>query len=188
MGPRPSGRGNRRSAPSSPARGPRFNGASTFRSRKHRFGLRGHVAKCDMLQWGLDLPVEETRPAGTTRAHLDRASMGPRPSGRGNTLGSVRLSPHVRSFNGASTFRSRKHPSALPRFASRARLQWGLDLPVEETRHRAVASEVVAAASMGPRPSGRGNFPISCSMPCALKLQWGLDLRVLSAGVLDLLT
>ena len=132
MGPRPSGRGNtvssRRSRPASSS----FNGASTFRSRKH--GLAG-LSKNEIftLQWGLDLPVEET-----------------------DALGRLAWLPS--RFNGASTFRSRKPPFCPVVSSTRPALQWGLDLPVEETPLRpSRARREVRHASMGPRPSGRGN-------------------------------
>src|SRR5581483_4505535 len=144
------------------------------------------------LQWGRDHLVAET---GTPRRKSwapGRASMGPRPSGRGNLRrtacsrtprgcfngaatiwsrkpGRPRWMSYERPcFNGAATIWSRKRPPAL-RWAIRltTSLQWGRDHLVAETRGGWPTSPGTQLASMGPRPSGRGNpGPCTASRWC----------------------
>src|SRR5581483_7916104 len=80
-----------------------------------------------------------------------RASMGPRPSGRGNTAGNLLI-------------------------AIVAVLQWGRDHLVAETSSQPSALSVDRRASMGPRPSGRGNHVHVSGQPeIVIVLQWGRD-------------
>ena len=136
MGPRPFGRGRRRPRAALPC-------------------------LCGLLQWGRDLSVAEGGgpPAGSRRGiecfngaatfrsrkadlyHLPgqawRASMGPRPFGRGRQTDGARTPAHMGGFNGAATFRSQKasgHANAKDR----------------------------RKASMGPRPFGRGRGGLPC--------------------------
>ena len=70
--------------------------------------VEGAQAAEGLLQWGRDLSVAEGAGIAASGPRSARASMGPRPFGRGRRL---RRSPsyHVqRRFNGAATFRSRK--------------------------------------------------------------------------------
>ena len=117
------------------------------------------------LQWGRDLSVAEGHPTLRRRRPRRNASMGPRPFGRGRGSRATRASSPRRlqwgrdlsvaegldndflanahkSFNGAATFRSRK--ADAPRRAAGPR-----------------------AASMGPRPFGRGR-------PVAWRRSWGI--------------
>src|SRR5581483_2915250 len=152
------------------------------------------------LQWGRDHLVAET---GTPRRKSwapGRASMGPRPSGRGNLRrtacsrtprgcfngaatiwsrkpGRPRWMSYERPcFNGAATIWSRKRPPAL-RWAIRltTSLQWGRDHLVAETRGGWPTSPGTQLASMGPRPSGRGNSTGGDRWPGVRRLQWGRD-------------
>ena len=107
----------------------RFNGAATFRSRKGG--------------------------AGSAAAHEDeRASMGPRPFGRGRIGDYCHVHLWDPSFNGAATFRSRKG---------------------EGTHQRNEADKL---ASMGPRPFGRGRDVEDKHVAATVSLQWGRDLSV----------
>ena len=150
MGPRPFGRGRRHccaclvrrdllqwgrdlsaaegSSPSCapPSRATCFNGAATFRPRK--------------------VPSK----VQSAKENL-RASMGPRPFGRGRVIRRFSRSRGIAGFNGAATFRPRK---------------------------AVVVGEIVPAgqASMGPRPFGRGRHSGGAEGGQAGQLQWGRDL------------
>src|SRR5579884_4294002 len=180
MGPRPIGRGNsaqpcrRNTAP--PAG---FNGAATDRSRKFRNAVidLGYRQGASMGPRPIGRGNTRRRNASTWRQRC--ASMGPRPIGRGNggDLAGTYPNPSVlqwgrdrsvaeiprhsleghRSvgFNGAATDRSRKLNCCLP------------------------VSVEGGAASMGPRPIGRGNSPErSRSRTTGGALQWGRDRSV----------
>src|SRR6266545_3528897 len=121
IGPRPRGRGNFSTSSPLISATNSFNWASTSRSRKPT--LFGDVNSVPiLLQLGLDLAVEETRP-GRGRARLDgSASIGPRPRGRGNAAETIK--------GARSTWT----------------LQLGLDLAVEETAR--VREPTTSAPSM----------------------------------------
>src|SRR6266540_15306 len=61
-------------------------------------------------------------------------------------------------FNWASTSRSRKLVTLGYPADALVRLQLGLDLAVEETRHHQGQVRRGEEASIGPRPRGRGNL------------------------------
>ena len=154
MGPRPFGRGRRtglskaaqsrllqwgrdlsvaegcwRCRPTAP-RCRRFNGAATFRSRKAVKDLRRLYALY-ALQWGRDLSVAEGDDSISRTPSTGRASMGPRPFGRGRrTFGAADYLAHRASMGPRPFGRGRQMPSNI----------------------RAVHGQ----ASMGPRPFGRG--------------------------------
>src|SRR6266540_3560196 len=82
-------------------------------------------------------------------------------------------------FNWASTSRSRKLVTLGYPADALVRLQLGLDLAVEETRHHQGQVRRGEEASIGPRPRGRGNLLALSGLaagPC--RLQLGLDLAV----------
>src|SRR6266542_2006482 len=82
-------------------------------------------------------------------------------------------------FNWASTSRSRKLVALWYPADALVRLQLGLDLAVEETRHHQGQVRRGEEASIGPRPRGRGNLLALSGLaagPC--RLQLGLDLAV----------
>jgi len=175
MGPRPIGRGNIPVA-----------GSGESRRIELQWGRdqlvaeipdRGHGAVAyQQLQWGRDQLVAEMWDLAMRHAHQWLASMGPRPIGRGNIRlerlgdavadrlqwgrdqlvaeiwrGSAENQMCSSRFNGAATNWSRK---------SRARLHNG---------------ELRGAASMGPRPIGRGNAPAAGAVSLGAALQWGRD-------------
>ena len=126
------------------------------------------------LQWGRDLSAAESRRA-VRAGHRGRASMGPRPFGRGEILLGYEEKPPerlqwgrdlsaaesvwtsaivggLRGFNGAATFRPRR-----------------------DTAHHRVP--VRLQASMGPRPFGRGEAYMRLHVLLGIfMLQWGRDL------------
>ncbi len=181
IGPRPRGRGNFSSSSPLISATNSFNWASTSRSRKPT--LFGDVNSVPiLLQLGLDLAVEETRP-GRGRARLDgSASIGPRPRGRGNSSQASRMSPRRARFNWASTSRSRKRRAPRPRSRRhRQRFNWASTSRSRKPRSRSSrrpgslrfnwastsrsrkrrrddqGRAVDVDASIGPRPRGRGN-------------------------------
>ena len=131
MGPRPFGRGRgtiRR--PGGGRSGGGFNGAATFRSRKASYTTRGRSTS--PLQWGRDLSVAEGRGGGPPIPPCRKASMGPRPFGRGRVgiAGGV-LFQLVASMGPRPFGRGRAQPPGIPRLFLK-RLQWGRDLSVAE--------------------------------------------------------
>ena len=81
-------------------------------------------------------------------------------------------------FNGAATARSRKCVQAGERTGQEPRLQWGRDRAVAEMVNLVMAARKSGAASMGPRPRGRGNPPLPIGTRRRLLLQWGRDRAV----------
>ena len=156
MGPRPYGRGNAVRVHKGCAVLVRFNGAATVRPRKSG-------SRCP------------------ERIQTVRASMGPRPYGRGNTFKNRWMTRKPVCFNGAATVRPRKCRSLPAVPAQTFSLQWGRDRTAAEMatisasspfatwlqwgRDRTAAemlaltapTAAASAASMGPRPYGRGN-------------------------------
>ena len=168
---------------------------------------------------------------GVAMAGQILASMGPRPLGRGIGRSAARRSSGSSGFNGATTSRS-WNPAALRRAVRRTsgfngattsrswnpasrefpaevpkRLQWGHDLSVVESPRPRRGSARARAASMGPRPLGRGIRRSGCRSVCAepasmgprplgrgiltglprgsatsSTLQWGHDLSVVESG------
>ena len=154
MGPRPFGRGRGSLPTMQPLTGSRgFNGAATFRSRKAG--------------------------AGGDRVERAAASMGPRPFGRGRVPSIVTHAKILGCFNGAATFRSRKAAAPPRRRQIPRKLQWGRDLSVAEGWSHEFELIWRKAASMGPRPFGRGRDAIDqVRQGGIMVLQWGRDLSV----------
>src|SRR5581483_3960443 len=129
------------------------------------------------LQWGRDHLVAETDDV-LGRDDLRRAaSMGPRPSGRGNSmLASLRRRSWC-SFNGAATIWSRK-PSVgwAASGAPRRRFNGAATIWSRKLCPRGGDLAGQRHASMGPRPSGRGNLARArADGRFAQMLQWGRD-------------
>ena len=125
-----------------------------------------------------------------------RASMGPRPCGRGNRRGAPVLADGQKRFNGAAPLRARKRCSfrtvsrlspcfngAAPLRARKRFIEDAIDLhggasmgprPCGRGNGGHVSQKLRHAyASMGPRPCGRGNC-LRSAIRCARRaLQWG---------------
>ena len=129
MGPRPFGRGRQVAPRHKRHTPPSFNGAATFRSRKDHTGP-------------VPLPPR-------------RASMGPRPFGRGRLNTSASAAPRCARFNGAATFRSRKESDADMMAGEKASFN-GAATFRSRKEHDPAPIPLCRAASMGPRPFGRG--------------------------------
>ena len=129
-----------------------FNGAATFRSRKAKTW-----SACS---------------AGP------RASMGPRPFGRGRNVLIGRRARPPHGFNGAATFRSRKVPKAIHNVRSH-QASMG-PRPFGRGRNRVYrGARAGRTASMGPRPFGRGRCMETIQPMLSMHLlQWGRDLSV----------
>ena len=131
MGPRPFGRGR--------SQGSRiawnsscFNGAATFRPRK----------------------AARSNQSLSCRSRFNgAATFRPRKEACVNAMGAM-----PPSFNGAATFRPRKAPDARDGEHARLVLQWGRDLSAAEGAHTKPRRHFPVAASMGPRPFGRGRY------------------------------
>ncbi len=102
-----------------------------------------------MLEWGHGPKAVETATAGISTAMKLRASMGPRPEGRGDARSVVRIAAAV------------------------AGLQWGHGPKAVETARGAAWGAERKWASMGPRPEGRGDLDPSVYDADYEKLQWG---------------
>ena len=174
--------------------------AAEGRRRPPRRGLRGGASM-------------GPRPFGRGRTRLrvaciDRAvaSMGPRPFGRGRPPPAASCRPGL-CVNGAATVWPRKDGGRSPdqgnarrrqwgrdRLAAEGasspavwiaarRRQWGRDRLAAEGRYRAGGTVRGLAASMGPRPFGRGRLACACRARRAqIKRQWGRD-RLAAEGV-----
>src|SRR5581483_5112995 len=120
------------------------------------------------LQWGRDRSVAEIPPAGDPCPRTVCASMGPRPIGRGNALVPCLLGP---SGAGLQWGRDRSVAEIRKVQALRLRLdgllQWGRDRSVAEMPLDFADVYHWLAASMGPRPIGRGNLRVRHSGPLA---------------------
>ena len=147
MGPRPDGRGRSGSTHTSSTPGS-VNGAAAGWPRK----VHARVAVWDRAnrrQWGRGRMAAEGIECGRCRDHATRASMGPRPDGRGR-----RPRPEMK-----------RAPSEIASMGPRPDGRGRCFLPPPPTHPR--------PASMGPRPDGRGrpSPPVGPS-PGAVR-QWG---------------
>ena len=91
-----------------------------------------------------------------------KASMGPRPFGRGRPSRLNRTLPRHTGFNGAATFRPRKAEEPPDPWTPASALQWGRDLSAAEGLPGPMRRRAQAPASMGPRPFGRGRNCAPC--------------------------
>ena len=177
MGPRPFGRGEIQGRTGRSERS-RFNGAATFRPRR---GVPARAARPNgvPLQWGRDLSAAESGVIQDVGARPGGASMGPRPFGRGECTAGARGHAVAGASMGPRPF-GRGEPKYLSAINRAAALQWGRDLSAAESleisagfcpyrlgfngaatfRPRRAYWRLplcaVSAASMGPRPFGRG--------------------------------
>ena len=132
------------------------------------------------LQWGLDLPVEETQTAVNETVDVFAGlQWGLDLPVEETQAPRGRQGEPAHRFNGASTFRSRKHPLSHadrdPRPASMGPRPSGRG----NDEHDGARLGTALHASMGPRPSGRGNHAARTARAYpAMSLQWGLDLPV----------
>src|SRR5581483_4704609 len=138
----------------------RFNGAATVRSRKPS-QILGNPYTPYLLQWGRDRPVAETSGVATS-ASLDVTALQwgrDRPVAEtGTTIGPPLPSSMSRLQWGRDRPVAETPAGTRIAVAPWAWLQWGRDRPVAETQPapgRPRSQE--RPASMGPRPSGRGN-------------------------------
>ena len=131
-----------------------FNGAATFRSRKGQRQRRAwQNASC--FNGAATFRSRKARPRRHAASGRQRASMGPRPFGRGRSP----LRGGTPKVTGA--------------------LQWGRDLSVAEGAYCDIFLCGHLHASMGPRPFGRGRHLAAIWRYAAIvALQWGRDLSV----------
>src|SRR6266540_2371100 len=154
IGPRPRGRGNLvRFVEALTGRdasiGPRPRG------RGNRVRLRQLLPPAGGLQLGLDLAVEETL------LHLREAQQ------------------RLDGFNWASTSRSRKPSGRIPVLQAAPCFNWASTSRSRKPAVVAGGGDSRVAASIGPRPRGRGNcHRCSAPRPRPARLQLGLDLAV----------
>ena len=106
-----------------------FNGAATFRPRKAASARHACLART--LQWGRDLSAAEGPRPAPASLPARRASMGPRPFGRGRSATAAPAKPPAKASMGPRPFGRGRWPE---------RGSGPPPLP----------------ASMGPRPFGRG--------------------------------
>ena len=132
-----------------------FNGAATFRSRKGApSARRGRGRRA--LQWGRDLSVAEGRWAHTLVEHTRRFNGAATFRSRKVRL-ARRTRRATRSFNGAATFRSRKalHCHEI-QVAGLVGFNGAATFRSRKAAHCTSNGRSSRAASMGPRPFGRG--------------------------------
>src|SRR5579885_3288886 len=167
MGPRPIGRGNSPSESDTHAPAPPLQWGGD-RSVAEIRAAASIATSSVRLQWGRDRSVAEIPPAGDPCPRTVCASMGPRPIGRGNALVPCLLGP---SGAGLQWGRDRSVAEIRKVQALRLRLdgllQWGRDRSVAEMPLDFADVYHWLAASMGPRPIGRGNLRVRHSGPLA---------------------
>jgi hypothetical protein len=145
----------------------RFNGAATARSRNCLYPCSQEIQRFSMLASMGPRPrgrgISNFFTTGEGQRSLSIASMGPRPRGRGITITALRRPAARRSSPRLQWGRDRAVAELwldveyghIP--VASLRLQWGRDRAVAELcGRRAPAALVPCAASMGPRPRGRG--------------------------------
>ena len=178
----------------SAAEGPCHRGRPPRRSsrqwgRDHSAAEGGSVGDMvrvpDRRQWGRDLSAAEGLKRASSVPSYRRASMGPRPLGRGRSV-RVAWRAACPGVNGAATSRPRKADRHAAWHYARPQRQWGRDLSaaegvflcdgVEALKRRQWGRDLSAAegpsqspprpwlnaASMGPRPLGRGRTKARC--------------------------
>ena len=178
MGPRPFGRGRQGQEAAERRQGRRFNGAATFRSRK-ALSMSVRPAKIVLLQWGRDLSVAEGGCTGRVRG-----ARRPRFNGAATFRSRKARRPFPCSLHNSPLQWGRdlsvaEGTNPIPRGHTFSTLQWGRDLSVAEGTSRGCPDRQSesfngaatfrsrkgarlgdmhgrAAASMGPRPFGRG--------------------------------
>ena len=178
----------------------RFNGAATFRSRKAST-LRAGVKSMAPLQWGRDLSVAEGLAVIETSMRASALQWGPRPFGRGrpSVMGRILLVQFALQWG--RDLSVAEGTACTAGSFGRGLLQWGRDLSVAEgdrarggppagarfngaatfrSRKDAEWEDLpdAEAASMGPRPFGRGRGYTNMFSFFTLPLQWGRDLSV----------
>ena len=109
------------------------------------------------LQWGHALPGVETADPLAGHAGTGTASMGPRPSRRGDEVTDVPTPVHLPRLQWGHALPGVETRRALLRLTERRPLQWGHALPGVETDFGRRYIEDGHLASMGPRPSRRGD-------------------------------
>src|SRR5579875_353980 len=115
---------------------------------------RGHGVA---LQWGRDRSVAEMRRRAATARATVWLQWGRDRSVAEIAAGVSKHSPSVTCFNGAATDRSRQCGASGRGDSSAMPLQWGRDRSVAEMWGLREGRLLCDAASMGPRPIGRGN-------------------------------
>ena len=111
---------------------------------------------CRSLQWGRDLSVAEGGKALRCKDKQAQASMGPRPFGRGRAPRASELSKSCTLLQWGRDLSVAEGIDDERNAVVAAMLQWGRDLSVAEGSSLIFDVHVQEAASMGPRPFGRG--------------------------------
>ncbi len=180
MGPRPGGRGRRCGQAATLAELWRFNGATARRPWKtawltrpgsRRTSFNGATARRPWkTSWSASRwPRVKTRFNGATarrpwktgeeeltQAGVRVASMGPRPGGRGRRRSRVTATWFRAALQWGHGPEAVEDFSASPSLACQAPLQWGHGPEAVEDRGLDPRADQAGAASMGPRPGGRG--------------------------------
>src|SRR5262249_34899002 len=112
------------------------------------------------LQWGHNLPAVEIWADRAAGLHVHQASMGPRPSSRGNWQPAPRLLAGRQASMGPRPS-SRGNLAAAANIGDTNMLQLGPDLPAVETCAGSRRVCPGGRASMMPRPRSRGNASTS---------------------------
>ena len=157
MEPRPRGRGNSLSPRLAHAPQLHFNGAPTSRSGKPPSRTSGKSTSIRPFTGAPTSRSGKLRSFSSGDSSTMRASMEPRPRGRGNQQQQLCRCGRRQCFNGAPTSRSGKQRPRIFVRTGAFLLQWSPDLAVGETVVPGVLLMRPILASMEPRPRGRGN-------------------------------
>ena len=155
MGPRPNGRGKLAAKILSVGWTHGVNGAAAKRPRKAP-SPRRRASRPTCVNGAAAKRPRKAVAFRANRLARGKASMGPRPNGRGKTQNSLGLLVVIlRQWGRGQTAAERGSTVAFFRAANER--QWGRGQTAAERRWRA-ASPLTRFASMGPRPNGRGKL------------------------------
>ena len=169
MGPRPDGRGKPVCCSLGGQTGS-VNGAAARRPRKGQVRSQP-VCHNALRQWGRGQTAAESLQEPLTYRRILLASMGPRPDGRGKSA-HRQGGGAAPSVNGAAARRPRKAVLARARRSAAIGVNGAAARRPRKVRVHA-DGQAHAAASMGPRPDGRGKVFLTGALLSRFLRQWG---------------
>ena len=132
-----------------------------------------HTLKCWQASMGPRPVGRGEKRSKHARASDAAASMGPRPVGRGERWSRSRLGRGGRRFNGATSCWTWRGPALPQHQPGNHRFNGATSCWTWREAHLLAWGEVLHAASMGPRPVGRGETITATTGTLPTPLQWG---------------
>ena len=131
-----------------------FNGATALRPWTGQTARPQRAATA--LQWGHGLAAVDGTSLNLSSQKVCKASMGPRPCGRGRRCARPRHAAEPPPLQWGHGLAAVDGPARLPVARAATMLQWGHGLAAVDGMWGTLSSCRGAPASMGPRPCGRG--------------------------------